>query len=181
MAAKIPIDDLFFTQLFRQHAGKIFYYFKKYVKQDDIAEDLLQELFANLWVKRELIQEDKNPEGYLFVSARNQLYNHLAKSLRAGKVIALQEAPAAVTGQQPEDHIYYNAIYQEYRSVLDFMSPQRKKAFELSREYGLSYKEIAASMGISTKTVESHITAVLQVLRRKIGHLLLLFLIFFLF
>ncbi|KAA2245133.1 RNA polymerase sigma-70 factor [Chitinophaga agrisoli] len=174
MAGNIPIDEVFFTELFRQYAARIFHYFKKYVKQDHIAEDLMQELFANMWARRAFIKEDKNPEAYLFVSARNHLYNHLQKTLKTGRVITLQEVNPETTYSQAEEPIYYNAAYQEYRTVLNFMSPQRKKAFELSREYGLSYREIADTMGISIKTVESHIAAVLQVLRRKIGHLLLL-------
>ena len=170
-------EHTLFTTLFREHGARIFFYFKKYVKQTPIAEDLLQEVFANLWTKRDTLLKEKNITAYLFVSARNQLYNHLRQSI-AAETIALPEDAGPLAYEHVEEHIEYKETQATYYEALSALPPQRRKAFILSREKGLSYQEIALQMNISPRTVEKHISEALHTLRGKMSAPYMLCLLF---
>lgn len=172
IAPSLPDGDEYalFTHLFRRYAPRIFYYFKKYVKQDVTAEDLLQEVFANVWSKRDGLLKEKNIEAYLFVSARNQLYNHLKRSLAKEPVSLPADSDAMYFSyQHVEEDMLYKEVVTNYQEALSSLSTQRRKAFLLSREQGLSYQQIAQVMGISPRTVEKHISDALQILRHTMG------------
>lgn len=156
-----------FTSLFRTYGARIFFYFKKYLKRDELAEDLLQELFANLWNKRDSLLKEKSIVPYLFVSARNLLYNHLKLTVAREAPLSVDELPFSY--QHIEEAIDYKEMQTAYHEVLSSLPPQRRKAFMLSREQGLSYQEIALQMDISPRTVEKHISEALRLLRDKIG------------
>ncbi|MCW3464485.1 RNA polymerase sigma-70 factor [Chitinophaga nivalis] len=166
-ANNLPAHELF-THLFRTYGAKIFFYFKKYVKSDVVAEDLLQEVFANLWTKQDSLSTEKNIEAYLFVSARNQLYNHLKQAVLATPVTASLEDDLSASYNHVEESMHLNEMKTCYYEALATLPAQRRKAFILSREQGMSYQEIAAQMNISPRTVEKHISASLQLLRHKL-------------
>jgi RNA polymerase sigma-70 factor (ECF subfamily) len=170
-------EHALFTDLFRQHGARIFCYFKKYVKQTAIAEDLLQEVFANLWAKRDRLLKEKNITAYLFVSARNQLYNHLRQAI-AAETITLQEDAGPLSYEHVAENIAYKETQATYYEALSALPPQRRKAFILSREQGLSYQEIAQQMNISPRTVEKHISEALHTLRGKMSAPYMLCLLF---
>jgi RNA polymerase sigma-70 factor (family 1) len=166
-----------FTQLYRQYAARVYYFFRKQVKQDELAEDLMQEIFASIWKKKDVLfmngAVNETIDAYLFTAARNHLYNYLKKVLRKD---ACQPIENIASSDQPfyshiEQRIEEKELKAEYRTILDTLSPQRKRAFELSREYNLSYTEIASTMGIAPRTVEKHVSAALNTLRRRMAAL----------
>ena len=174
-----------FTQLFRQYAARIFYYLKKHVKREDLAEDLMQEIFANIWKKMDSLVVNgtvsETIDAYLFTAARNHLYTYLEKTLKIDpRYLPLEhpDSPAQSSYSHIEEHIDAKELKAELDDILDSLSPQRKIAFELSREYNLSYYEIATAMGIAPRTVEKHISAALKTLRRRMAELAVLLSLF---
>jgi RNA polymerase sigma-19 factor, ECF subfamily len=167
-----------FTQLFRQYAGRVFHFFKKEVKRDDLAEDLTQEVFARIWKKKDNIFTDTGRtdtiDAYLFVSARNLLYDYLNRILKEESYLQQSEehdSSIASSYSHIEEDITSKELQAQFDSILNSLPPQRKKAFELSRDHHLSYQEIAGNMGIAPRTVEKHISAALKTLRSRIASL----------
>ena len=167
------LEELF-TQLFRKYAVRIFYYLRKHVKREDVAEDLMQEIFANIWKKMDSLVVNgvasDSIDAYLFTAARNHLYNHLEKTLKEDRCFLPLEhldSSAQSSYSHIEEHITGKELKRELGDVLNSLSPQRKIAFELSREYNLSYYEVATAMGIAPRTVEKHVSAALKTLRRR--------------
>jgi len=81
------------------------------------------------------------------------------------------------------DEIHYKELEQKFLGLLDELSPRQKEIFQLSREEGLSNKEIADKLGISIQTVKNHLVTTLSFLRNKLDNGLLisgLFIILFL-
>ena len=161
-------EQAMFTSLFRTYGARIFLYFRKYVKRTEVAEDLLQEVFASLWARRHHLSEEKNIEAYLFVSARNHLYNHL-KQLVAQTTVLPHDDDLDLSYDQVGEAINYKETTVAYYEALAALPPQRRRAFVLSREYGKSYKEIGEEMGISPRTVEKHISEALHWLKGKLN------------
>jgi RNA polymerase sigma-70 factor (ECF subfamily) len=166
-----------FTHLFRRYGARIYQYFKKHVKGHEIAEDLLQELFANIWSHRDNLRHEKNIEAYLFVSARNHLFNNLKKVLNEATA-DLSEADLVITNEPVAAALQFKETQATYHKALEMLSEQRRRAFTLSREQGLSYRQIATEMGISPRTVEKHISEALQLLRQTMPTSCLLSLLF---
>jgi RNA polymerase sigma-70 factor (ECF subfamily) len=161
-------QEQLFTALFDKYAGRIFAYFKRKVQRSDLAEDLLQEVFASIWQKRDTVLGNDTVEAYLFVVARNRLYNYLTKEKRRTRIripLAEGHAATAIAPDTAEQSLFLREAKEKYQLILDSFSPRQKMAFELSREYGLSYDEIARKMDISSRTVEKHISSALQSLR----------------
>lgn len=177
------MDDLrtqeeLFTELFRQYAGRVFYFFKKKVKRDDLAEDLTQEVFARMWKKKDhLFVYPGNTEpidGYLFVSARNLLYDYLDKVLKEETHLQQLEHHKLHTNtsySHIEEALTEKELRVQFDDILNSLPLQRKKAFELSREQHLSYHEIADNMGIAPRTVEKHVSEALKTFRSRIASL----------
>jgi RNA polymerase sigma-70 factor (family 1) len=184
------IQEELFTSLFKEYAGRVFRFFRHQVKRDDLAEDLTQEVFVNIWKRKdELFKEEQSEEwsnnslgAYLFVTARNHLYNHLEKALKAEQcLLRLEETGSSDQSSyysHIEEEIAVKELKAEFGDILSSLSPQRKRAFELSREYNLSYYEIAHTMGIAPRTVEKHVSAALKTLRARMLHLTILLTLF---
>jgi len=160
-------DEALFTELFHNYSGKMFHYFKKYLKHTPAAEDLVQEVFASVWNSRKHLLKDKNIEAYLFVSARNRLYNHLKKTLQAAPIAEADDNSASYS--HVDEVVSFKETFTKYQQVLSSLSEKRRQAFILSREHGLSYNEISQRMNISPRTVEKHISEALQLLRAEIN------------
>jgi RNA polymerase sigma-70 factor (ECF subfamily) len=178
------LQEELFTQLFRQYAARVFHYFKKHVKQDEQAEDLTQEVFSNIWQKMDHLYPDgaanATVDAYLFTAARNHLYNYLKKALKEDRCFTAEPMGSAEQAvySHIEEQLEEKERKVEYGTILDTLPQQQLRAFELSREYNLSYHEIASTMGIAPRTVEKHIAAAIKTFRRRMTALTVLFSLF---
>ncbi len=136
------------------------------VKYREIAEDLVQDLFLEIWNKRETLNITSNIKSYLFRSIVNRSLNWI----RSNKQI-LEEVDESVT--QRSDN--YNASHDLQKNELedyitkciDELPEKCRLTFILSRFEELSYKEIAEKLDVSIKTVENQICKALKLLRSK--------------
>lgn len=156
------------SQLLRLLGPKVLGYCKKKTGNDEDAEELVLDIFLKLWHFRDRIDPDSNPEALLFTIARN----HIINFIRNKAVRQLKTASAAEAELHPENSIIckldYAELYRQYQQVLDKLGDKQRTVFRLSREEGLSHREIAERMGISIRTVEAHIHSCLKVLRTEL-------------
>lgn len=155
-----------FRELFDHFGKKVFHYSLKMVKNTEDAEELLHDVFLKIWQFKEQIDPKENFEIFLFTVARNHLLNFARKRLHT--VSASPDQLMAIIEPQQEYQLTYKELYRQYRLVLEQMGPKSRQVFELSREHGLSNKDIAQRMGISVRTVETHISNVLSVMKGEL-------------
>jgi RNA polymerase sigma-70 factor (ECF subfamily) len=143
------------------------------------AQDAIQEVFSNLWLKREVLTISQNLSGYLYTSVRNYILNLIARKEVQDKYIASMLHFAAgkniVTDHRVRENMLRQAIEKEIASLPDKM----RQVFELSRKQHLSNKEIAAIMGTSEQTVKKQISNTLKLLRSRLGLLAYFYLLIF--
>ena len=137
----------------------------KMTRSADISEEIVQEVFVTLWVKRALIAGAKHPEGYVFTILHNCIYSHFRKLARERRL-------KSKLGQEPlesDNHIEELLDEKENKAILENvisqLSPQQKLIYKLAKQEGLSREEIAKELNISPNTVKNHLGAAVEYLR----------------
>ena len=154
-----------FRALFLAHYPALCRYVHRYVRSQEVAEDLVQEVFFDLWKRRAGWHPEHAPRAFLYGAVRNQMLNH-QRRLRTRPQLGTGEALGALlASEDPEETVAYEDFVRVAARAVVALPPRCRDVFVLSREHELTYAEIAATLGISVKTVESHMARALKHLR----------------
>ena len=165
-------DNEAFKTLFEMSYPKVKIFLVKFLKDENTAEDISQDIFVKIWTYREALPDIRSFNTYLYRMTRNAALNHLRgnhSKIDISKMSVLDDKDIEAEYQTKEKELLI-------RLTVEHMPPQRQRIFKMSREQGLSNDDIALKLGISKKTVENNITLALKDLRDVI----LAFLVFFL-
>lgn len=166
LAEKIKIGDAdAFGLLFKNHYPRLINYCKLFIRERDLADDLVQETFLLFWEKRTQLDVTKSIESLLFVSLRNRCLNHLQHSnyIRAN----IEQYKKEVQTIQFLSHIDYlgeeevsleEKLVSEVHKAMDNLPARCRQVFHLSKFEGIKNRDIARQLGISVKAVEKHLT-----------------------
>lgn len=137
------------------------------VADEDLAKDIIQDIFKSLWDRRKTLVINGDIEHYLMRALKFKMIDYFRQVSRreALKNIAIQ--PIAESHNHTEEHIAYTELKNQVHKATDKLPDQCRKVFRMSREQGLSNKEIARSLVISERAVAYHISYALQFLRKK--------------
>ena len=163
-----------FEHLFRKHYSSLCGYAAKYVWDLDQAEEIVQDLFYNLWNKKNNLSVDLSIEAYLFRAVRNACLNYLKhQKVRQQHADSVKRNPLSdsTAGEDPLETL---ELQNKIDEVVDALPPERKKIFQMSRYEGLKYKEIADQLGLSVKTVEAQMGKALKMLRENLADFLVI-------
>lgn len=163
-----------FEHLFRKHYSSLCGYAAKYVWDLDQAEEIVQDLFYNLWNKKNNLSIDLSIEAYLFRAVRNACLNYLKhQKVRQQHADSVKRNPLSdsTAGEDPLETL---ELQNKIDEVVDALPPERKKIFQMSRYEGLKYKEIADQLGLSIKTVEAQMGKALKMLRENLADFLVM-------
>ncbi len=137
----------------------------KMTRSADIAEEIVQEVFVTLWVKRKLVGGAKKPEGYLFAILHNCIYAHFRKLVLERQL----KSKVAQAEEQSENLIETLLLEKENRTILENiisqLPPQQKLIYKLAKQEGVSREDIAKQLNISPNTVRNHLATAVDYLR----------------
>ncbi|MDN5200384.1 RNA polymerase sigma-70 factor [Fulvivirgaceae bacterium BMA10] len=151
--------------LFRRLYAPLVAYGNKFVQDPEIAKEIVQEVFANLWEKGNSLQIKTSEEAYLYTAVRNRSINHLKAQVRnLDRSVALMDVHTSVDDLEVQ-HMESMELAKIIKAAIESLSQKTQIIFTLSREEELSYKEISEKLEISIKTVEFHISSALKTIR----------------
>lgn len=162
-------DKKVIDEIFALYHIKIFRFSVSYLKNDDDAYDIVQEVFIKIWEARLSLKSDTNFDAFIFTIAKNAIMSLFRKRLSEQKYLDYLSESAVSNAHDTEEQTDYVFLRQKYEQLVETLPVKRKEIFMLSREKGLSNKEIALRQGISEKTVEDHITKALAYLKKQLS------------
>ena len=173
-------DTFAFEVLFYKYRNKIKGFATRLVPTQIDPEEIVQEVFVKIWLKKECIDPEKNFQSYLFSIAKNLILDHL-KSAVNRKLYFFEEHFQQDLITEEEAEVQFPTDTEERLLNLIQQIPERRRGiFCLSRFDGLSYKQIAERLNITENTVDSQIRNSLTFLRKEFRKIVtLLFLCFF--
>jgi RNA polymerase sigma-70 factor (ECF subfamily) len=161
-----------FRNLYREYYEPLYRFAWRYVRDNELALDLVQETFTRLWIKRQTLDSGKPIKPFLYKIIHNLVIDHVRKqSVRedAMKSIAFDD--------RHEDDHESNETVQTIQNVIHSLPDGQQEVFRMNRYEGLKYNEIAEILGLSVKAVEKRMSKALQTLRAELKHLLFLFIL----
>lgn len=170
-----------FEGIFIAHYPAVKGFIAALLKSEAYAEDLAQDIFARLWTRRDIWAErDGGHSGYIYTMARNAALDFIRKRRKTsphGGDFRPEALDGLFSENTPLDPLYAEEIQLLMELAIERLPKRRKRIFRMSRLDGMSNKEIAEALGLSTRTVEHQIYLALRELRRIIFLFLLLHLI----
>jgi RNA polymerase sigma-70 factor (ECF subfamily) len=162
-------DKIAFDTIYNKYCHKLHEFVMAYLKQEEDAEEIVQEVFIKIWNSRRKIDVYASFESFLFTIAYNATISLLRKRLTESKsreyLKSLQQIDAA---DQVIDELQYKELEHKVQSLLKQLPPRQRQIYHLSREEGLTHKEIARELNISISTVNNHLVTTLKYLRSHI-------------
>ena len=147
-----------FRELFELYYARLVHFSKEYVEHKEAAEEVVSDVFLKIWNKRKTNPPVTHPETYLYTAVRNQSLNYLRQfsTMRVVHLPDLEQTqicdpvtPAAATE--------WKELLFRLDQAVDALPPERRRIFKLMKEEGFKAKEVADILGISVRTVETHL------------------------
>ena len=158
--------------LFDSYADDLYRFAVSYTGSKQEAEDIVQDVFYELWKRRESIRfEDESVKSYLFKDVYTHALNALDKKqqdvypLKPERETDILDQYVSSYMQNSEQSLLLKELEEEIMSYINTLPPQCHKIFMLSRSYGLKNREIAEQLNISIKAVEKQISKALSGLK----------------
>jgi RNA polymerase sigma-70 factor, ECF subfamily len=155
-----------FESLFRSSYISLVRYAKTLVKDQDSAEEIVQDLFFRLWQDRNKIKIESSLNGYLFRS----VHNRCLRWIEHKKVVGRHEMEYRESNnpENPSDILNYKELQARISGILERLPERCGKIFYMNRFEGLKYTEIAEKLSISVKTVEANMGKALKEFRKAL-------------
>jgi len=158
-----------FSEIYDRYWAVLYLHARKLLRDKEEAQDIVQELFTNLWKKSSDIDFNVRLSSYLYRAVRNRIFNHLQhKKIVQDYQLSLIEFANSESGSSDE-LVRENELALLIEHEIQALPDKMREVFVLSRKQHLSYKEIGEELGISEHTVRNQVSNALGILRTKLG------------
>jgi len=156
-----------FEQIFNLYHQRIYNFCIRLLRGTDEAEEIVQKVFVALWEQKHQLDESTPLPPYLFSIARYMVYQEFRNEVY--RKAAFEEIANSETGfrEITKDEVLFAELCDILQKLIEQLPTRQKEIFRLSRNSGLSYKEIAIQLGITENTVDTQIRRALDYLRKE--------------
>lgn len=159
-------DELSYTRLVEKYWQKVLQHALSFVKSYPIAEELTQDIFIQIWEKRNKLAEVNSFENYLFIVSRNLIISHVRKKLI--ETDSLKDQKLQELFFKPDEQYEFEELVKILNEGAALLPEPRRSVFLLSRIEGRDTDYISKKLGIATRTVRWHLLQALNFLRNHL-------------
>lgn len=160
-----------FETLFHQFYPGMCLYAKSIVKKDNISEEIVQDVFYNIWKNRNNFTLTSGWHNYLYRAVYNNSLKYIRRSKREIRIEDPQMFDSNNKVLDPSEELNYSELTESINEVLDRLPERTRQIFRMNRFDGFTYKEIAEKLSISVKTVEANMGKALKIFRISLENL----------
>jgi len=157
-----------FESLFRSSYVSLVRYAKTLIKDQDTAEEIVQDLFFRLWQDREKLNIESSLNGYLFRSVHNKCLHYVEHKRVVERHADEMSHRQSESQENPSDILHYKELQERVARILERLPERCGKIFFMNRFEGLKYTEIAEKLSVSVKTVEANMGKALKEFRKEL-------------
>ncbi len=156
-------NELAYTLLVERHWQKVLQHAISFVKSYPVAEELTQDVFIQIWDKREKLSDVNSFDNYLFIVSRNLIISHIRKKLI--ETDSLKGEKLQELFFKPDEQYEFKELFEIINEGAALLPEPRRSVFLLSRMEGRDADYISKELGIATRTVRWHLVQALNFLR----------------
>lgn len=165
MSGRSGGDEQTFDAMVRAHYGRLCDFVYRYVRSRATAEDIVQDIFVRILRSERFDYDDPLP--YLYRAARNGAASHVRQQRTRERLRA--QAGSAAGSRRAEAEAEYHELAEAVDHAIDSLPARAREIFTMSRVQGLTYAEIARTLGLSIKTVDNQMGRALKLLRVRLA------------
>ena len=163
-------DEAAFERFFKTHYQSLLHYAYLRLRDETAAEDVVQQVFLNIWHKRTSLKIHTSLKAFLYKAVHNECLNYLKHERYK---LSHEKHSLAIEGydyiEKRSDPVVLTELQLQIEKTINGLPEQCRHIFYLNRIQELKYREIADELGLSIKTVEAQISKALKVLRKKLA------------
>ncbi|RWX01694.1 RNA polymerase sigma-70 factor [Flavobacterium cerinum] len=160
-------NEAAFERVFKLYFKNLHAYAYTFIKEDIIAEEIVQNVFFRIWEKRDQLQIDDSLKAYLYRSVHNESLNHI-KHQKVKSSFQEHYSNHAEASNDASATMIASELEIQIQKAINELPQQCRIIFQLSRFEQLKYQQIADQLNISVKTVENQMGKALKVMRLKL-------------
>jgi RNA polymerase sigma-70 factor, ECF subfamily len=162
-------DESAFEKVFKDNFKKLQSYAITIVGDENVAEEMVQNVFFKLWDKSEKINIQSSIAAYLYRAVYNESCNYLKhQKVKQGFLNYSKHTMSDISTEKASKKVLVTELEQRIKNALNDLPEQCRTVFQLSRFEELKYQQIADTLGISIKTVEAQMGKALRIMRVKL-------------
>jgi RNA polymerase sigma-70 factor (ECF subfamily) len=162
------LEELF-SGIFRQHEQGLYTLALRLTKSPETAKDIIQEVFIKLWEQRNNLATIKNKEAWLYKLTENKVIDFLRKAAADDRLKKRIWDNLQQILNDTEQHLEVKEYNEVIQRAIDLLPPQRRLIYQLNKNEGMDYQEIATELQLSKHTVKNQLFSAVQSVRRFIS------------
>ena len=158
-----------FELLYKQYHARLYNFCMSIIHNKQDAEGMVQEVFIAVWENREKLDENKSFSGFVFSIAKNKTLNKIKQYLSRKVYLEYMQMESQALDETVSD-IESLELIEFLHQTIQELPEKSKEIFLLSRNEGLTYKQIASKLNVTENVVDHEIRKSLKYLREKLGN-----------
>ncbi len=171
-------DLIAFDCLYRRYYRKIYQFSFRILKSSEDAENIVQDVFLTLFEKRLRIEKCSSVRCYIFTITYNSAVSQIRRKAKESRYLEYLKS-IQVSSQAPADlQLEHDQLVDRLNNIVNSLPDRQREVYNLHRNKGLKYKEIASRMNLSVNTIENHMSRAIKKIRQEMSNYNLMGLIF---
>jgi RNA polymerase sigma-70 factor (family 1) len=176
---EIKADNMFaFDVLYKKYSKKLYKFGYSILKSKEETENLIQDVYLNLWENRHKVEKDSSVKSYVFTITYNSAISVIRKKAKESQFVDYLKSLQQINIEPVNVELEYNELTKKLDEIVKALPQRQKEVYLMHKVDGLKYSEIAERLHISVNTIENHMSRALKTIRKKLGNYSLIAILF---